>query len=86
MASSARQPEIKNTHQSPRPQPRQPLEDPHLVLEPAEHVFDLVAFFVERRIMWDDDLAVCPRWNEGRDLACGQGVPKTSRRHSPCRQ
>lgn len=30
LASSARQPEIKNTHQSPRPQPRQPLEHPHL--------------------------------------------------------
>ncbi|MGO7571441.1 hypothetical protein ACC699_26830, partial [Rhizobium ruizarguesonis] len=26
----ARQPEIKNTHQSPRPQPRQPLEHPQL--------------------------------------------------------
>jgi len=30
--SSARKPEIKNTHQSPRPQPRQPLEDPQLEL------------------------------------------------------
>lgn len=29
------------------------------ILEPAEHVFNLVALFVERGIMRDNDLAAC---------------------------
>jgi hypothetical protein len=46
------------------------------VLEPAEHVFDLVALFVERPIVQYDNLSACPRWNAGRNPACSQGVSK----------
>ena len=46
------------------------------VLEPAKHVLDLVALFVERRIVRDRHLAVCPRWNAGCYFALRQCISK----------
>lgn len=46
------------------------------VLELSKHIFDFVALFIERRVMWDGDLSVRPRWNAGGDFAGGQGVSK----------
>ena len=46
------------------------------VLEPAEHVLDLVALSVERPVVGDRHLAVDLRRYAGRDALCGQGASK----------
>lgn len=44
--------------------------------EATKHVFDLATLFVERLIVRDSSLSICPRWNAGLYFAPGQRVAK----------
>ena len=46
------------------------------ILEPAEHVLDLVPTSVKHCIVWDLDFTVGFRWDAGLDFPLGQGGAK----------
>ena len=46
------------------------------ILEPAEHVFDLVALAIENSVVFDRLFAVGFRWDAGHDAAFGESLAK----------
>ncbi|MGO7486649.1 DUF3616 domain-containing protein, partial [Rhizobium ruizarguesonis] len=68
-----RQPEIKNTHQSPRPQPRQPLEHPHLAGVADVGTEDKVAASIERSSVLEELLDEDSRFEAANKLSPEEG-------------